>query len=67
MVFLNLRARENFNLPKLYSLSHYMLSIQLFGMTDNYNTKQLEQLHIDFVKNTYHVSNHKDEYPQMML
>jgi len=34
---------------------------------DNYNTEQSEHLHIDFAKNAYHTSNHKDEYPQMML
>ncbi len=66
-VFLDLGAWENFNLPKLHSLSHYMSSIRLFSTTDNYNTEQSEHLHIDFAKNAYHASNHKDEYPQMML
>src|SRR6266851_5128554 len=36
-------------------------------MTDNYNTEQSEHLHIDFAKNAYYASNHKDEYPQMTL
>ncbi len=66
-MFLNLGARENFNIPKLHSLSHYMSSIRLFGTTDNYNTEQSERLHIDFAKNAYCASNHKDEYPQMTL
>jgi hypothetical protein len=66
-VFLNLRAWENFNFSKLHSLSYYTSSIQLFGLMDNYNTEQSEHLHIDFVKNAYHASNHKDEYPQMTL
>jgi hypothetical protein len=66
-VFLDLRARENFNLPKLHSLSHYVSSIRLFSTTDNYNTEQSEHLHINFAKNAYRASNHKDEYPQMTL
>jgi hypothetical protein len=42
-----------------------MSSIKLFGMTDNYNTKQSEHLHINFTKDAYRTTNHKDEYPQM--
>ena len=64
-VFLDLGVRENFNLPKLHSLSHYTSSIRLFGTTDNYNTEQFERLHIDFAKNAYRASNRKDEYYQM--
>ena len=66
-VFLNLGAWENFNFPKLHSLSHYTSSIRLFDSTDNYNMEQSERLHIDFAKNAYRASNHKDEYPQMTL
>jgi hypothetical protein len=65
-VFIDLEARENFNLPKLHSLTHYVSSIQLFGSTDNYNTEQTEHLHINFTKDVYHATNHKDEYSQMM-
>jgi Plavaka transposase len=64
-VFFDLGVWENFNLLKLYSLSHYTSYIWLFGTTDNCNTKQPECLHIDFMKNAYHASNHKDEYFQM--
>jgi Plavaka transposase len=64
-VFLDLGIRENFRLPKLHSLTHYASSIQLFGTTDNYNTEQSERLHIDFAKNAYRATNHKDEYSQM--
>ena len=64
-VFLNLEVQENFNLPKLHSLSHYTSSIRLFGMTDNYNTKQFKCLHINFAKNAYCASNRKDKYYQM--
>jgi hypothetical protein len=46
-------------------LSHYASSIRLFGITDNYNTEQSERLHIDFAKDAYRATNHKDEYYQM--
>ncbi|KAI0632388.1 hypothetical protein C8Q77DRAFT_1197709 [Trametes polyzona] len=37
----------------------------LYGTTDNYNTETSERLHIDFTKEAYRATNHKDEYPQM--
>ncbi|KAH9033542.1 hypothetical protein EDB85DRAFT_1890215 [Lactarius pseudohatsudake] len=64
-VFVDLGVRNHFNIPKFHSLMHYSLSIALFGTTDNYNTEQTERLHIDFTKDAYRVTNHKDEYPQM--
>jgi hypothetical protein len=39
----------------------------LFGTTDNYNTEQMERLHIDFAKDAYHATNCKDEYKQMTV
>jgi len=41
------------------------LSITLFGTTDNYNTEQSECLHIDFAKEAFRATNHRNEYPQM--
>ena len=64
-VFMDLKIRKTFKLPKLHSLSHYASSIQLFGTTDNYNTEQSERLHIDLAKEAYRATNRKDEYPQM--
>jgi hypothetical protein len=61
-VFINLGIWENFNIPKLHSLLHYASSICLFGTIDNYNTEQLECLHIDLAKEAYHATNRKDEY-----
>ncbi|KAI0055018.1 hypothetical protein BV25DRAFT_1816215 [Artomyces pyxidatus] len=58
-------VRENFNFPKLHSLLHYAPSIRLFGTTDNYNTEASERLHIDYAKDAYRSTNHKDAYPQM--
>ncbi|KAJ8456588.1 hypothetical protein ONZ51_g12036 [Trametes cubensis] len=64
-IFVDLGIRLHFKLPKLHSLEHYILSILLFGTTDNYDTQYTERLHIDFAKDAYRASNHKDELPQM--
>ncbi|KAI0309378.1 hypothetical protein OF83DRAFT_71149 [Amylostereum chailletii] len=64
-IFIDLGIRVDFNLPKLHGCRHYAPSIRLFGTTDNYNTEQSERLHIDFTKDAYRATNHKDEYPQM--
>ncbi|KAF7793819.1 hypothetical protein EIP86_004940 [Pleurotus ostreatoroseus] len=66
-VFINLGARDgdNFNLPKLHSLQHYVDCIRLFGTTGNYDTALSERLHIDFVKDAYRSSNKKDAVEQM--
>ena len=66
-IFVELGVRSHFKLPKLHSLNHYIDSIKLFGTTDNYDTQYSERLHIDFAKDTYHATNHKDEFPQMTL
>ncbi|KAL0563684.1 hypothetical protein V5O48_018380, partial [Marasmius crinis-equi] len=63
-VFVELGAREHFNLPKLHSLSHYVRAIKLYGTCDNYNTETTERLHIDFAKDAYRATNRKDEYSQ---
>ncbi|OJT12555.1 hypothetical protein TRAPUB_10899 [Trametes pubescens] len=64
-IFVQLGIRQHFKLPKLHSLEHYIASIKLFGTTDNYNTQYTERLHIDFAKDAYRATNHKDEFPQM--
>ncbi|CDO77773.1 hypothetical protein BN946_scf185041.g5 [Trametes cinnabarina] len=64
-IFVTLGVRTGFVIPKLHSLTHYVRCIKLFGTTDNYNTEMSERLHIDFAKNAYRATNHKDEYPQM--
>ncbi|KAN0141046.1 hypothetical protein V8E53_000802 [Lactarius tabidus] len=65
-VFLDVGVRKHFDLLKIHSLLHYIPSIHLFGTTDNYNTEQMECLHIELTKNAYGASNRKDEYYQMM-
>ncbi|KAJ3731721.1 hypothetical protein DFJ43DRAFT_998395 [Lentinula guzmanii] len=64
-IFIDLGAREHFNLPKLHFLCHYVRAFKLFGTSDNYNTETTERLHIDFAKDAYRASNRKDEYFQM--
>ena len=66
-IFVDLGVQTNFNLPKLYSLQHYVSCIESFGTTDNYNTENTERWHIDFAKDAYRATNRKDEYPQMTL
>jgi hypothetical protein len=65
-IFIKVGARKDFNLPKLHSLLHYIDAIQDFGTTDNYNTEMFERLHIDFAKEGWRASNHRDERPQMI-
>ncbi|TFK78674.1 hypothetical protein K466DRAFT_506925 [Polyporus arcularius HHB13444] len=64
-IFVDLGIRTQWKLPKLHSLDHYMDSIKLFGTLDNSDTQYTERLHIDFAKNAYRATNHKDEFPQM--
>ncbi|KAI1784380.1 hypothetical protein LXA43DRAFT_976721 [Ganoderma leucocontextum] len=66
-IFVDLGIRQHFHFPKLYSLDHYLISIKLFGTTDNYDTQYTERLHIDFTKDAYRATNHKDKFPQMTL
>ncbi|OJT02126.1 hypothetical protein TRAPUB_7421 [Trametes pubescens] len=66
-VFCDLGIRSHFKLPKLHSLEHYRLSIELFGTTDNYDTQFSERLHIDFAKEAYRATNSKDEFSQMTV
>ncbi|KAI0648469.1 hypothetical protein C8Q79DRAFT_1045282, partial [Trametes meyenii] len=66
-IFVRLGIQIDFNFPKLHSLDHYILSIELFGTTDNYDTQFTERLHIDFAKDAYRATNWKDEFPQMTL
>ncbi len=64
-IFVDLGIRDDFDIPKFHSLTHYCTSITLFGSMDNYNTEQSERLHIDMAKDAYCTTNCKDEYPQM--
>ena len=63
--FIVVKIRKDFNIPKFHSLLHYVESIKMFGTTNNYNTEMFERLHIDFAKEAWRATNHRDEFPQM--
>lgn len=65
-VFIDLKIRDHLNIPKFHSLLHYITSIRLYGTTDNYNTEMFERLHIDYAKEAWRSTNHRNELPQMM-
>jgi hypothetical protein len=59
---INLNICTTFNLSKL---QHYYAHLMtLFGPTDDYNIEYTKQLYIDFAKDTYWATNHRDEYHQ---
>ena len=64
-IFTDLGIRDNFKIPKLHSLHHYITAIKLFESTDNYNTQSTEHLHVQLTKPAYRASNACDELPQM--
>ncbi|CDO71969.1 hypothetical protein BN946_scf184943.g3 [Trametes cinnabarina] len=66
-VFVRLGIRQHFNIPKLNSALHYLLSIRKLGTMDGYNTEHSEWLHIDFAKRGYSASNKREYIKQMML
>ncbi|KAI6029035.1 hypothetical protein EDC04DRAFT_2898869 [Pisolithus marmoratus] len=66
-VIIKLQIREDFNVPKIHSLQHYVSSIQALGSADGYNTEYPKRLHIDYAKDAYRVSNKHDYIEQMAL
>ncbi|KAG2113682.1 hypothetical protein DEU56DRAFT_874333 [Suillus clintonianus] len=48
-----LEVREDFNIPKMHSMQHYVASIKLHGSADGFNTEFPKRLHINFAKNDY--------------
>ncbi|KIJ63135.1 hypothetical protein HYDPIDRAFT_156602 [Hydnomerulius pinastri MD-312] len=66
-VFVELQARNpgHFNIPKIHSMSHYRMMIELFGSADGFNTESPERLHIDYAKDAYRATNKKDYLVQM--
>ncbi|KAI6045521.1 hypothetical protein EDC04DRAFT_2559308, partial [Pisolithus marmoratus] len=63
----DLQIHEDFNMPKIHSLQHYVSSIRALGSTDGYNTEYPEHLHINYAKDAYHTSNKCDYVEQMAL
>ncbi|KAI6011028.1 hypothetical protein BKA83DRAFT_4467357 [Pisolithus microcarpus] len=66
-VLVELEVREDFNVPKIHSLQHYVASIRALGSADGYNTEYPERLHIDYAKDGYRASNKRDYVEQMAL
>lgn len=64
-VFIDLKTRKHFNIPKLHSMLHYVQSIRLLGSADAYDTEAPERLHIDYAKKAYRASNKRDYHQQM--
>lgn len=65
-VFIDIQARQHFNIPKLHSTLHYIPSIMTFGTCDGFSTEISERLHIDFAKVGYRASNRKEFLKQMV-
>ena len=65
-LIIDLGLHPTLNIPKFHSLLHYVQSIKFFGTTDNYNTEMFERFHIDFAKEGWRASNHRDAFPQMI-
>ncbi|KAI5987191.1 hypothetical protein EDD15DRAFT_2174021 [Pisolithus albus] len=66
-VLVELEVREDFNVPKIHSMQHYVSSIRALGSADGYNTEYPERLHIDYAKDGYRASNKRDYVEQMAL
>ncbi|KAI6095825.1 hypothetical protein EDD16DRAFT_1491663 [Pisolithus croceorrhizus] len=66
-VLIELGVCEDFNMPKIHSLQHYVSSIQALGSADGYNTEYPERLHINYAKDGYCASNKRDYVEQMAL
>ncbi|OCH83751.1 hypothetical protein OBBRIDRAFT_808769 [Obba rivulosa] len=65
-VELGARSKSHFNIPKIHAMQHYVDMIMLFGSADGFNTESPERLHIDYAKDAYRASNHRDYLIQMV-
>ncbi|KAJ3563327.1 hypothetical protein NP233_g9007 [Leucocoprinus birnbaumii] len=66
-VFIELKIRKHYHIPKLHFLDHYFFFLCQFGTLDNFNTEYTERLHINMAKDAFRATNMKDEYPQMTV
>ncbi|KAG8213611.1 hypothetical protein J3R82DRAFT_10296 [Butyriboletus roseoflavus] len=64
-IFVTLGHCTHFNLPKLYSLQHYVEMIKKLSSLNGLNTESSERLHIDYAKKAYAATNRKDYINQM--
>ena len=66
-IFVREGVRDNFNIPKIHQMVHYVEAIRSHGAADSYNTEASERLHIDYAKEGYRASNKKDYIKQMTV
>ncbi|GLB44088.1 putative zn-finger domain-containing protein [Lyophyllum shimeji] len=66
-ILVELEIRDNFNIPKLHNIQHYVDTIVALGSADGYNSESPERLHIDFAKEAYRASNKRDYTEQMAV
>ncbi|KAH9979692.1 hypothetical protein BJV74DRAFT_879402 [Russula compacta] len=66
-IFVELGICDDFNIPKLHSMLHYIESLRALGSADGYNTESPERLHIDYAKEGYRAGNGGDYIAQMTL
>jgi len=66
-IFIDHGVREQFNIPKLHSMQHYLHMIKSHGTADNFNTELPERLHIDIAKDAFDHTNKREYIAQMRL
>ena len=64
-IFIELGIREQFNIPKLHALLHYLKAVSSLGRLYGLNTETSERLHIDYAKKAYRASS-RNEYTVQM-
>ncbi|KAI6023692.1 hypothetical protein PISMIDRAFT_103675 [Pisolithus microcarpus 441] len=52
-ILVELQVREDFNMPKIHSMKHYVSLIQALSSADGYNTEYPKWLHINYAKDGY--------------
>ncbi|KZP10902.1 hypothetical protein FIBSPDRAFT_757434 [Athelia psychrophila] len=66
-VFIDAGIRNDFNIPKLHSILHYIQAIRQLGSADGFNTEAPERLHIEYTKKAYAGSSRTDYIAQMKV
>ncbi len=64
-IFIEKGIRDQFDIPKVHSMVHYIDKIRWVGTTDGFNTEATERLHIDLAKEAYRASNKRNYHAQM--
>ncbi|KAJ7097059.1 hypothetical protein B0H15DRAFT_961174 [Mycena belliarum] len=65
VIFETKHIRDDFNIPKIHSMKHYLDMIRALGTADGYNTELSERMHIDCAKLGYAASSKKEYVNQM--